>query len=171
MTAPRWLGALGAVLVVAGIAFALRAGFGDLLTKTSLEQQTRTVAQQLRCPVCEGQSVAESDSAVANDMRSEIRERLQAGEPPAAILDSFEDRYGAWIINHPPARGWYVLVWAAPFLAAGAGAFALGRYIARQRPAVGQPAEDTGSQASGDAPADSGRSVDHDVAERLKDYL
>lgn len=172
LSAPRLLQSVAAVLIVAGLAFGIRAGFGDLLARPSLEQQTRTVAQQLRCPVCTGQSVAESDSTVANEMRAEIRQRLQAGEEPAAILASFEERYGAWIINHPPAKGWFVLVWAAPFLAAGAGAVVLARYLSRQRsadgPPTGPPDGPPGDTTGGTARHDGVRA---DVAERLKDYL
>lgn len=175
MRTARLLGAAAVVLIVAGLAFLLRAGFGDLLGEPSLEQQTRTLAQQLRCPVCTGQSVAESDSTVANEMRAEIRARLEAGETPADILAAFESRYGAWIINRPPARGLFALVWAGPFLAAGFGAWALSRFIARQR-ALGPSAEaappsgSTAGQPPGVAqpPADT---APDEVAERLKDYL
>lgn len=166
LTAQRLLAVAGTALVVVGLALGLRAGFGDLLTAPSLEQQTRLVAQQLRCPVCVGQSVAESDSTVANEMRAEIRARLQAGDTPADILASFEQRYGAWIINHPPATGWYVIVWAAPFLAAGAGAFALGRYLARRRP----PDSAGPDPAPGDTPG-AAPPVSAEVEQKLKDYL
>lgn len=192
MSAARLLAAMAAVLIVAGLAFGLRAGFGDLLGEPSLEQQTRTLAQQLRCPVCTGQSVAESDSTVANEMRAEIRARLEAGDDPADILASFESRYGAWIINQPPARGLYALVWAGPFVAAGVGAWALGRYLARQRalvpPGANRPgrsaqtppaavAESTvpGTEAAAGGAegtaADAGPTAQDEVAARLKDYL
>jgi cytochrome c-type biogenesis protein CcmH len=80
------------------------------------EAQASALMQEIRCLVCQGQSVADSDAELAGDMRHLIRSRIAAGEKPAAIRKWLVDRYGSWISFNPPASpiGWPL--WAAPFL-------------------------------------------------------
>lgn len=84
------------------------------LSGSKLDNRTAQVAAQLRCPVCRGQSVLESQATLANEMKEEIRRRLAAGEKPDAIKKYFVSRYGEWILLKPPARGINLLVYLLP---------------------------------------------------------
>lgn len=95
----------------------------------SLDEQVRAVASRLRCPVCQNESVADSPSALAAQMRELIRARLAQGEPPEAIVDYFVSRYGEWILLEPPRRGWGWALWLAPGLLLVGGLLLLARYL------------------------------------------
>jgi cytochrome c-type biogenesis protein CcmH len=95
------------------------------------------------CPVCEGQTVADSNSGLAHDMRAVIREKLQAGESEQQILDDFVRSYGDSIRAEPPKHGLGLVVWVGPLLAIGVGAAILGlltKQWARKRPTGPMPA-------------------------------
>ena len=85
------------------------------------EAQATALMHEIRCLVCQGQSVADSDAELAGDMRNLIRTRIAAGEKPAAVRQWLVDRYGNWISFNPPATpiGWPL--WAAPILLLAAG--------------------------------------------------
>ena len=72
--------------------------------------------EELRCLVCQGQSIADSDAEIAGDMRDLVRRRIAAGERPAAIRAWLVERYGNWVSYRPPREpvGWPL--WAAPIL-------------------------------------------------------
>jgi cytochrome c-type biogenesis protein CcmH len=80
----------------------------------ALDDGVRRVALQLQCPVCEGESVADSPSGLASDMRGVIRAKLQAGESDQRILDEFVGSYGDSILTEPPKRGISLGVWIGP---------------------------------------------------------
>ncbi len=88
---------------------------------STVDASTRNVAARLRCPVCQGLSVADSTSEAAVTFQSRIRELVGLGYTDDQILDYFVDRYGEWILLEPPARGLNWLIWLAPGLAAGVG--------------------------------------------------
>jgi len=79
-----------------------------------LDDAVRRVAQQLQCPVCEGESVADSPSGLASDMRDLIRTKLTTGESDQQILDEFVASYGDGILTEPPKRGISLGVWIGP---------------------------------------------------------
>lgn len=87
------------------------------------EARAQVIAGQLRCPVCQNESVADSPSELAAQMRVLIREKIAAGETDRQILDYFVSRYGEWILLEPPRRGLLWLVWVAPATALLAGAY------------------------------------------------
>jgi cytochrome c-type biogenesis protein CcmH len=95
------------------------------LGASSTEEQVRQLAAELRCPVCQGLSVADSPSKMANQMQDLIRERLEAGESPEAVKAYFVERYGEWILLAPKKEGFNLLVWVLPFLGLGGGAVGL----------------------------------------------
>lgn len=99
----------------------------------SLEEQVHHLSAELRCPVCQGLSVADSPSGMANQMRDLIRERLQAGESPEAIKAYFVERYGEWILLAPKREGFNLLVWVLPFLGLGGGGVVLVFVLRRWR--------------------------------------
>jgi cytochrome c-type biogenesis protein CcmH len=83
---------------------------------SNLEAQVRDIALQLRCPVCQGLSVGDSPSELANEMRALVREQLQQGKTSAEVLDYFVQRYGEWILLAPPKRGFNLVIWVLPFI-------------------------------------------------------
>ncbi|MFQ5529151.1 MAG: cytochrome c-type biogenesis protein CcmH [Gemmatimonadota bacterium] len=90
-------------------------------TAAVLDGEAAEIAAQLRCPVCTGQSVLESNSGIAQEMQAVIRERLGQGASEDEILDYFVGSYGDWIILKPRAIGLNLLVYILP-----AGALLLG---------------------------------------------
>jgi cytochrome c-type biogenesis protein CcmH len=118
----RWLGwiAIGWLLILCALALAM---YGAPKASASLDDRTRAVAEQLRCPVCQSESVADSPAQISKDMRTTIRKRLAAGQSLESIKSYFVSRYGDWILLAPPASGVGNLVWLAPplLLLGGAG--------------------------------------------------
>ena len=98
------------------------------------EAAATALMQELRCLVCQGQSIADSDAEIAGDMRHLVRSRIAAGEKPAAIRNWLVDRYGSWISFKPPATpiGWPL--WAAPAVLLIAGLFLARRRFRILRP-------------------------------------
>lgn len=81
----------------------------------SPEDQAHLLAAELRCPVCQNLSVADSPSEMANQMRDLIREKLQQGESPDQIRGYFVSRYGEWILLAPKRQGFNWVAWLLPF--------------------------------------------------------
>ena len=115
------------------------------LSGASLEEQVREIAAELRCPVCQGLSVADSPAGMANQMRDLIRERLEAGESPEAVKAYFVERYGEWILLAPKKEGLNLLVWLFPFLGLAGGAVGLMVILRRwkQRPSTAPASVDS----------------------------
>ena len=85
------------------------------------EQRAQSLEQRLACPLCHGQSLAESGSDAAADLKVIIREKIDAGLTDDQILDYFAVRYGDHIVLEPPLLGWGLALWAAPLVAFGVG--------------------------------------------------
>lgn len=81
-----------------------------------LSPEVFRIARELRCPVCQGESAAESNSGVAQEMRRLIAEMLKEGKTKEEIKAFFVERYGEWILYAPPRRGVTLWVWVLPFL-------------------------------------------------------
>ncbi len=82
-----------------------------------LEARTSAVASQLRCPVCQGLSIQDSPSELAQSMRSLVREQLAAGRTDLEVKSYFVSKYGEWILLAPKPTGFNVLAYALPILA------------------------------------------------------
>lgn len=80
------------------------------------------LATRLRCPVCQGESVAESPSQTARDINASIAEQVAAGRTDRQILDFFRKRYGDWVLLDPPLDRRTILLWASPVAALAVGA-------------------------------------------------
>ena len=89
------------------------------------DDAVRRIALQLQCPVCEGQTVADSASGLAQDMRGVIRTRVLAGASDQQIVDEFVASYGDGILTEPPKRGVSLGVWFGPVIAIALGALIL----------------------------------------------
>jgi cytochrome c-type biogenesis protein CcmH len=112
-------------------------------------ERTMALAHRLRCPVCQGLSVADSTSDAAVGMKTRIAELVAYGYTEEQITDYFEDRYGTWILLAPPPAG-HELLWALPVLAALAALGFLG-YAVTRRP-VRPPAVPVAGAAPDDDP-------------------
>lgn len=98
------------------------------------EAEAAALMQTLRCLVCQGQSIADSDAELAGDMRALVRRRIAAGERPEAIRAWLVDRYGNWVSYAPPVEPATWPLWGAPILLVLAGAWlARGRLRRRRR--------------------------------------
>ena len=84
------------------------------LSDSALEARTAQVASTLRCPVCQGESIQDSPSSLAREMRGVVKERLRAGESPEAIQAYFVARYGEWILLEPTAKGLNLMLYLLP---------------------------------------------------------
>lgn len=112
-----------------------------LEAQADVDGQVRAIAAQLRCPVCQNLSVADSPSELAREMRNLIREQLQAGETGEEVKAYFVTKYGDWILLAPRPRGLSLLVWVGPFVGVVFGLAVVGLAVRRwaRRPAVPEP--------------------------------
>jgi cytochrome c-type biogenesis protein CcmH len=109
--------------------------------------RVEALASELRCPVCQGESIADSAAELARDYRQLIADEVAAGSTDAEITELFVARYGDWVLLDPPARGSTLLLWALPVVALVVGMVAI---ATRKRPAP----SDLGTEAeavAGDA--------------------
>ncbi len=83
-------------------------------THKTLDQRVLDVASQLKCPICQGESVADSSSGLAQEMRATIRQQLQAGKSEQQVIQYFANSYGSQIIWSPPWQGFSLLAWLMP---------------------------------------------------------
>jgi len=93
------------------------------------EAQAQALMGELRCLVCQGQSIADSDAELAGDMRDLVRRRIAAGEKPAAIRSWLVERYGSWISYKPTEEPAAWPLWLAPIALLMAGAWLIRRRI------------------------------------------
>ncbi len=111
------------------------------LAEGSVDQQTMEIARQLKCPVCQNLSVADSPSPLAGQMRDIIRQKVSAGESQDQILAYFVGIYGEGVLEYPPASGFSGLAWlgaaAIPLAALVLGAVYLRRRL--RLPVAEQP--------------------------------
>jgi cytochrome c-type biogenesis protein CcmH len=84
---------------------------------SELESRVRAVSSELRCPVCQGESIQDSPAALAVEMKAVVREQLASGRTPDEVKSYFVDKYGEWILLRPRASGWNALVYALPLIA------------------------------------------------------
>jgi cytochrome c-type biogenesis protein CcmH len=96
----------------------------DAASAPDLEDQTRAIATELRCVVCQNLSVADSPSEMAQQMRAIVREQLQAGKSPDQIKDFFVSKYGEWVLLKPRTTGFSALLWILPYVVLGLGVIA-----------------------------------------------
>src|SRR5439155_3376332 len=115
-------------LLIVLVAFAMIATVWSTLLIGAPERQTldgrvQRVASQLKCLICQGESVADSPSTLAQQMRVSIRQQLQAGKSEQDVIQYFQQRYGDEIVWSPPWQGFSLLAWLIPiaFLLCGVG--------------------------------------------------
>lgn len=135
------LAALIAAAALAGPAFAVDPR--EKLADPALESRARALSAELRCVVCQNQSIDESDADLARDLRTVIRARIVAGDNDQDVLDYVVARYGDFVLLRPPFKGATVILWLGPLLFAAAGLAGIVFYY-RRRPENG-PGKDPGN--------------------------
>ena len=108
------------------------------------EQNFKDLIAELRCLVCQNQSLADSDAELAHDLRAEVYDMVQAGNSDAEIIEFLVTRYGDFVLYNPPVKPSTYLIWFGPFVLLLIAAFLLLRSIRRQQklPAAEISAED-----------------------------
>jgi len=99
----------------------------------ALEQRLTKLSQELRCLVCQNETLADSRADLAEDLRREIREQMKAGKSDKEIVAFLTDRYGQFILYRPRVTPITYLLWFGPFVLLLAGLFLLFRYIKQRR--------------------------------------
>ena len=112
--------------------FALAVQPDEILTDPALEGRARTLSKELRCMVCQNQSIDDSDAPLARDLRILVRERLQAGDSDQRVIDFLVARYGEFVLLKPRVALHTALLWFGPPALFCGGALAL-FLIARRR--------------------------------------
>jgi cytochrome c-type biogenesis protein CcmH len=104
------------LLLVLSCPLTLRAAVqpGEMLANPALEARARALSQQLRCMVCQNESIDESDAPLEHDLRVLVRERLQAGDSDAQVLDFLVARYGEFVLLKPRLSWHTAALWGLP---------------------------------------------------------
>ena len=144
------------VRLLAGLLLVVLMGAPSMVRADAIDDGVRRIALQLQCPVCEGESVADSPSGLASDMRGVIRAKLIAGESDQQILDEFVASYGDSILTEPPKRGISLGVWVGPVIGVAVGIALVTMLLRTWRHAPLQPA--------------GGETLDPEVADEFKHF-
>lgn len=137
----RRVAVLVALLLLAAPALAVDPS--EILKDPGLEARARTIGRELRCVVCQNQSIDDSSAEVARDMRRAVRERLVAGDSDAQVFDFMVARYGDYVLLKPPFKLGTLLLWlGAPLVLLVAGAAILLRALRRRALAPVPPLSD-----------------------------
>ena len=116
---------------------------GEILKDPALEARARSIGQELRCVVCQNQSIDDSSAEVARDMRRAVRERLVAGDSDRQVFDFMVARYGDYVLLKPPFKAGTLLLWlGGPLVLLVASAAILLRATRRRAPAPLPPLGD-----------------------------
>lgn len=145
---PRVALALACWLLGAGAVFAVSPS--ERLADPALEARAREISRELRCVVCQNQSIDDSEADLARDLRLLVRERLTAGDSDQAVFSYLTDRYGAFVLLRPPLTAATVALWAAPAIVLLIGLLAAAAYVRQRRSGAAgtelSPAELTGAE-------------------------
>jgi len=104
----------------------------EIMSDPKLEARARALSQQLRCMVCQNQSIDDSDAPLARDLRLLVRERIAHGDSDKQVMDFLVARYGPFVLLKPPLNPHTMLLWFLPPLALAGGAIAIVLYARRR---------------------------------------
>ena len=104
----------------------------EALPDPTLELRARVISQDLRCVVCQNQSIDDSNAPLAHDLRVLLRERLTAGDSDQQAIDYIVARYGNFVLLKPPLQLNTLFLWFGPAILVITAAFGFGRYVRRQ---------------------------------------
>ncbi len=130
MRNPRQLPAL---LALAACSLAFGADARPAADDPVLEARMATIAAELRCLVCQNQTIADSNSGLAEDLRQQIREQLRQGQSEAQIRDYMTARYGDFVLYRPPFKPTTALLWMGPAVLLALGLAALAMVLRRRQ--------------------------------------
>jgi cytochrome c-type biogenesis protein CcmH len=99
----------------------------------ALDKRVAGLAHELRCLVCQNQTLADSNAPLAVDLRNQIREQLQGGASEREVIDFMVARYGDFVLYRPPFKASTFALWIGPFVLLALGAFLLLRRLVRRR--------------------------------------
>ena len=125
----RFLALLALLAIIPGYAKDARPAAAD----PALEKRVMALSSELRCLVCQNQTIADSNADLASDLRKEIREKMQQGASNSEIIDFMVARYGDFVLYRPPFKATTLLLWLGPLLLLAGGLAALFRRLARPR--------------------------------------
>jgi cytochrome c-type biogenesis protein CcmH len=131
---------LALLLLLAGPGLAAVGDPALLLPDAAQEERARTIGRELRCMVCQNQSIEDSDADLARDLRRIVREQVSAGRSDADVMRFVHERYGDFVLLRPPFKPETALLWATPALALGLGLLLI-RAMRRRRVAPAALAE------------------------------
>jgi cytochrome c-type biogenesis protein CcmH len=112
---------------------------GEMLSDPALEKRARTISGELRCLVCQNQSIDDSDAPLAGDLRRLVRERITANDTDAQVLDYIVARYGEFVLLKPRFEVSTLLLWLTPVLVLLGGIALVVRATKPSEPTVGAP--------------------------------
>jgi cytochrome c-type biogenesis protein CcmH len=134
---------LWALLLVPWLASPVLAAFGDpaeRLQDPALEARAEALGRELRCMVCQNQSIEDSDADLARDLRRIVREKISGGASDEQVMRFVHDRYGDFVLLRPPLRAATALLWAMPAIALGGGMLLILAMRRRAARAAAEPA-------------------------------
>ncbi len=123
------------------LALALVAGLAAAQADPALEKRVTGLAHELRCLVCQNQTIADSNAPLAVDLRNQIREQLQQGASEQDVIDFMVARYGDFVLYRPPLKATTIALWAGPFLLLALGIVVLVRRLRQRRTPAPQLSE------------------------------
>lgn len=132
----KWLSLFLLVMTLASTAPALAVQPDEILPNAGLETRARHISKDLRCVVCQNQSIDDSDAPLARDLRLLVRERLVAGDTDQEVVDYVVSRYGDFVLLRPPVKGVTAVLWLGPLAFVLFGLFGIIIYFRRQSAAV-----------------------------------
>lgn len=105
----------------------------EVLPDPTMEHRAREISRDLRCLVCQNQSIDDSNAPLARDLRVLVRDRLKAGDSDTQVMDYVTDRYGDYVLLRPPFKATTLVLWIGPFVILGLGALATLIFLRRRR--------------------------------------
>ena len=147
----RWRAGFAALALAASMSWATAAEAPPAAADPVLEARMVRITAELRCLVCQNQTVADSNSGLAGDLRQQVREMLQRGDSDEQIVAFMTARYGDFVLYRPPVKATTLLLWAGPaaLMVLGLAALVL---VLRRRSRLPAEAFDPDEGASDDAP-------------------
>ncbi len=105
----------------------------EKLADPAMEARAREISKELRCLVCQNQSIDDSNADLARDLRVLVRERLVAGDSNEQVIAYVHDRYGDFVLLRPPVTGYTALLWGGPFVLLALAGFGTALYMRQRR--------------------------------------
>ena len=133
----RIVAALVVAIGVAGLSAAYAVQPDEIMSDPAKETRARDLSRELRCMVCQNQSIDDSEAPLARDLRLLVRERIAAGDSDAQVIDFLVARYGEFVLLKPRLKPHTLLLWLLPPLALAGGGFALWMHNRRRSRSVG----------------------------------